>query len=81
MCIRDSFSAANKVPRDSFNSLSESTGHVGMTTAFDSEIKLVNSCGSEVLNQLIEPVHLLYLFHEISLDLVDHNNQVADIAD
>jgi len=26
------------------------------------------------LNQLIEPVHLLYLFHEISLDLVDHNN-------
>ena len=46
------FRAANKVPRDSFNSLSESTGHVGITTAFDSEIKLVNSCGSEDLKSI-----------------------------
>ena len=46
------FSAANKVPRDSFNSLSESTGHVGITTAFDSEIKPVNSWGSEDLKSI-----------------------------
>ena len=38
------FSAANRVPIDSCKSTSELIGQVGITTAFASVIKAVNSC-------------------------------------
>ena len=43
------FKAANRVPIDSWISISELFGHVGITTALASVINAVNSCGSEDL--------------------------------